>query len=988
MKRYNQLLLGVFTFFVLFSCFTLFATQPHLQRGGVNLISNPTVNGLASYWYPINGAVYDSSVSRSADGSGSLKMSAVDNSFCSTLIPIEAGTAGTTYTLSFYMRSDAMPPAIPKVYVNFYSSKSWGALVRSIPSVGQSVTAAGEWQECVIHFRLLPGENHIVIHSFLGADSQPLTYAPRTAWIDDFYLGEGIGYEQPPAAKTPFNGAQTKIDALGNVEILKAGTWTPFFPIGIYTDGYRADWSLYSNQGFNLNMWANSSADIQKAKEATSALNPDGMMSGFQIVPYLAYGGSRYNDLTTLTSKINEIRNNGLMDSLLWYYWDNEAYSDWDVPLAVTNKIKELDVDTYDNRLHPIYALQGYEGIARKYNYGTVNMTDIVGDYVTKSLNEDIPETYRRAFGITALWNVEKQQNPVVMANLGYGIGLKFRPRVFDAIAKGAKGISFWMDDQDGTGDNAKSVDTCPWWGDLPNIRSEIDQLLPIIRMPHWTSWSLSPNNNLIDFGTRDYQGKGYVIVTNEQSTVQSVTFTVAGLPYAATSVKNFFTNQIEAQVANDQFTISIPAYGSKVYTILENNIEETLILKLLYNDIGASIAYDDSVLGNDGTLIGNASLDDGMLTLDGSGDYVNCGNDASLDIGTHDMTITARVKWDPSQKFYTGIVSKGATSAATPGYALFYRESNGGMLSFALANGSTSSWASSTTQLGLNDGQWHTVGVSVVRSGNATFYVDGAPAGSASVSNYSTSNIIGSYDLIVGSWGTYWNLQGQIDSVMIYQRALTQTEIIDLYSKTLDMSFNETSGNVLDSSTHSNDGTLIGNASLDDGMLTLDGSGDYVNCGNDASLDIGTQDITITARVKWDPSQKFYTGIVSKGATSAATPGYALFYRESNGGMLSFALANGSTSSWASSTTQLGLNDGQWHTVGVSVVRSGNATFYVDGVLAGSASVSNYSTSNIIGSYDLIVGSWGTYWNLQGQIDKIRIYTRALTAEEILTAQ
>ena len=65
-----------------------------------------------------------------------------------------------------------------------------------------------------------------------------------------------------------------------------------------------------------------------------------------------------------------------------------------------------------------------------------------------------------------------------------------------------------------------------------------------------------------------------------------------------------------------------------------------------------------------------------------------------------------------------------------------------------------------------------------------------------------------------------------------------------------------------MDLSSHGNDGLLQGNAFLDY-SLTIDGSGDYLNCSNDSSLDMGTGDITIVSRIKLDQNQNTFAGSI-----------------------------------------------------------------------------------------------------------------------------
>ncbi|MHB9139903.1 MAG: LamG domain-containing protein, partial [Victivallaceae bacterium] len=589
------------------------------------------------------------------------------------------------------------------------------------------------------------------------------------------------------------------------------------------------------------------------------------------------------------------------------------------------------------------------------------------------------PDETRGALGIVTLWNVEQQKNPVVMAQINHGVGMLFRPRVFTAIAKGAKGIGFWKDDIDGgsQGSDAIPIENQPWWSDLPNIRNEIDQLLPIIRMPHWTDWSLSSNNSLTDFGTRDYQGKG---------AAQSVTFTITSLPYAATAVRNFFTNEIEAQISSNQFTVSIPAYGSKVY-VLENNIEEMLVLKLLCNESGGSTAYDCSKFASNGTLCGNASLASGVLSLDGSGDYVNCGKKSTLEMGKLDMSIVARVKISSAQAgTYAGIIAKGAGQTSETGYAFVYRTDTQKM-TLIVSNGSSRPFLYAPTAFNMKDDAWHTVGVSLDRDGNAEFYIDGVSKGTASASSLASSDITNtSLDLTAGCWGSGNYLNGQTDNIRIYKKALSATEMSDLAGNiTFDAQLNETSGTAAyDSSINSSNGALYGNAALGGGILTLDGNGDYADFAHPSTLEMGTGNMTIIARIKLAATQNTYTGIATKGGGSSSDTGYALFYYPSLG-QLVMRLANGTTNLWLNSNNSLALNDNNWHTVGVSLDRAGNAAFYVDGAAVGTESASSLSGSDITNTtQNMLLGSWVRSHYLNGNMDYVKIYKRALSSTEM----
>jgi hypothetical protein len=213
---------------------------------------------------------------------------------------------------------------------------------------------------------------------------------------------------------------------------------------------------------------------------------------------------------------------------------------------------------------------------------------------------------------------------------------------------------------------------------------------------------------------------------------------------------------------------------------VLENNIEETLAVKLPFSEVSILITYDESNFANNGSLSGNANLDGGVLNLNGFLDYVDCGNDSSLELGVNDLSIVARIKLDPIQGTFSGIVTKGASNSSNTGYSFFYYATSG-YLALTVCDGSTRLWLNSNYNLGLNDNQWHTVGVSLDRNGDAVFYVDGNTVGSENASQLSEANIINQENnLQIGgkSTSSQFSLIGQIDSIRAYKRALSAIEM------------------------------------------------------------------------------------------------------------------------------------------------------------------------------------------------------------------
>ena len=556
MKKTIQKIVFIFTtvFLISQNSFSVTHPRPSKPRNPVNLLSsyNPTFSGSTNW--TLGSAVYDATVTRTA-GTGSAKFGTPSSTaLVSAFIPV---TPGKTYTYAAYMRTSTWPTFINTFVTSYNSSQQF---IRNELNDYQGTTVANDWQEIVRVYVAKPGEAYIKIKMFRPTDA-PVTTG--NIWVDDFYVGEGIGFQQPASLKTEFNGSVTKVDDLGNFQVYRNGQWVDFFPICMYQDDTRSNWTLYSQQGFNTAMWCNDQYSVNKAQLAVSTFNPAGMMAGIQLAPYtspeISTETPRYNDLVMLESELTAINNAGLMDNVLLYYWDNEnVWEEWTVPNAVLNRVKQLDVDSGQNRMHPIYGLQGHEGVTRTYK----NLTDICGDYITGNINQ-FP--YENNHGIIIQDYIEEQPNMAAFGQINLiSTAGEMRRRVYDILIAGGKGFGFFRDGGTQGGD----VTQRGWWASFPTIRAEIDQLLPIIKQPHWTTWSVTSSTNPIQLGTRDYNNEGYIIAVNDINSPITTTIILTGLGYTPTSVKNYFTGATVTTVANSRFTVTIPAYGSAVYRL------------------------------------------------------------------------------------------------------------------------------------------------------------------------------------------------------------------------------------------------------------------------------------------------------------------------------------------------------------------------------------------------------------------------------------
>jgi len=219
-----------------------------------------------------------------------------------------------------------------------------------------------------------------------------------------------------------------------------------------------------------------------------------------------------------------------------------------------------------------------------------------------------------------------------------------------------------------------------------------------------------------------------------------------------------------EQQDTDTTFTVTLPAG----YTYAHFNL----------TGIAGGIAHDTSGNGNDGTIYG-AKWTDGKfgsaLSFDGVDDYVDCGNDASLNI-TDEITIEAWVnaKTFAGSGIYRGIVvKKEDIYYISNGYALVLGSPDN-LWIFVVGDGSNDYRATAPAE---TDKWVHLVGVK--DSNKIYLYVNGEEhIGDSNPVLGPTTNPVE-----IGKWTGQECFHGTIDEVRIYNRALNETEIQNNYN-------------------------------------------------------------------------------------------------------------------------------------------------------------------------------------------------------------
>ena len=185
---------------------------------------------------------------------------------------------------------------------------------------------------------------------------------------------------------------------------------------------------------------------------------------------------------------------------------------------------------------------------------------------------------------------------------------------------------------------------------------------------------------------------------------------------------------------------------------------------------------------------------------------------------------------------------------------------------------------------------------------------------------------------------------------------------------------------NVIDQA-GSNNGTLIGDATVSAGIegqaFSFDGDGDYIKMPDASSLDFGTTDFTISLLSKLDGPIVDMTGLIHKGD-----------YHTSNGWWIYFSGVEGrilfGRQAWSVQIEAYYPDDQGWHHVTVER-ESGTFRIFVDGVMG----TTQTGAFNLTSTHDLIIGAYANYgrdadWPIDGLIDEVAIYNRALTESEI----
>jgi hypothetical protein len=283
------------------------------------------------------------------------------------------------------------------------------------------------------------------------------------------------------------------------------------------------------------------------------------------------------------------------------------------------------------------------------------------------------------------------------------------------------------------------------------------------------------------------------------------------------------------------------PVFDSTV-TVLDDTLPAGTVGYWKFEEGSGNAALDETINLNNGTISGaarTAGISGEGLSFDGVNDYVQIPDADSLDL-TSAGTIEVWA-YKNSQKNYQMYVTKGRTQA----YQLMDKGTTGQI---------AVRWGSASTNLATDEvvptGGWHHI-VATYDGNNLSLYIDGHLSKSVA---YTTDAVANTTPVRIGARDDGYCFDGRIDEVVIYNRALTETEVRARYGARLK------AATALDTS-----GGGAGIQTGDQMVMTFDGATDG------AAIDAGNIDEALAL----DNSHTWLDGSGSIGSAAWSTTNY-----------------------------------------------------------------------------------------------------------------
>jgi hypothetical protein len=467
--------------------------------------------------------------------------------------------------------------------------------------------------------------------------------------------------------------------------------------------------------------------------------------------------------------------------------------------------------------------------------------------------------------------------------------------------------------------------------------------------------------------------------------------------------------DNIDDIVLNGNSASRVVLNGNEIWPITSAVVTENLLLH--YNTFNTSsyngsgtIITDLSGNGRNGTITGSPTWTSNYFTF--SDDYITT-PDLSSVIPVSNKVHSVELWVYPTDNGV--LVQYNGTTTPEGSYHFSAIEIVGGNLKVGL-------WAgvgglTSTGNIGVvSFNEWHQI-VLTYNGSVCKGYLDGVFKGSVNASFHPPMNDslqfymnFGYQDLIT-SQGDGTNFDGRFGIMRVYNKSLTDAEVLSNYNSTLSTISNFTTSNLVlyfdpsNPSSYPGSGTIItdlsdnglngtmSNISFTSPYFTYNGSSSQIEIADDTLLEPGSGDWTVEVWVNQTVAGgdvvlgKFNAGGLTENVGYSVRTTASTFYGQYGSGA-----GSGSTLFVNSTNHTATLNT--WYQIVYVFTNVAANTFqtFVNGVSIGTVnhslvSILNTTTNLYIGSYNN--GEYPQYFD--GKIGITRLYNRALTSSEVL---
>jgi hypothetical protein len=342
---------------------------------------------------------------------------------------------------------------------------------------------------------------------------------------------------------------------------------------------------------------------------------------------------------------------------------------------------------------------------------------------------------------------------------------------------------------------------------------------------------TLTASGNLDVYGTLDINN-GY------NHTFNALTIHNGGTCSATSGIMSMSGNLINYGIfTNNSGTVGFAGNATVVginstYAFNDLNVSTDVYLKTLGHNTSGIIADGDV------DVYGTLDARGGGLDFDGTGDYVNVGDDATLQVSNGTVSMWFNLEsFVNSEADHLGLIEK------------YYNDADRWLIIVDKTTENiklyTSSGLTLTSDTVVSENNWYYLTLTFDELDGTKMYINGIEEDS-SATNYKLSTVTSTSDIHIGRYtysGAMKVFNGTISDTRIYNRALTATEISAMYNGSYVSDsglvgwwmLNDVGATAVDSSSSGNDGTLEGdptwvgnNPDTSFGSLTINTDGTY----------------------------------------------------------------------------------------------------------------------------------------------------------------